>query len=225
MSAPTQAVAYLRVSSIGQIEGDGLTRQREAVAEYAKRNGIAIVGEYRDEGVSGATDHADRPGFSDLLSRIAGNCVRVVLVERADRLARDLMVQETMLDALRRLGVKVIDASAGTDLNDASDPSRVLIRQVMGAVAQWDKNCLVAKLRKARSRVRATKGRCEGRKPYGCRAGEQAALARMSEMAADRVSLRRIAEALNAEGHKTRQGKPWSFGTVSRIIKRAAKAA
>ena len=74
MSAPTQAVAYLRVSSIGQIEGDGLTRQREAVAEYAKRNGIAIVGEYRDEGVSGATDHADRPGFSDLLSRIAGNC-------------------------------------------------------------------------------------------------------------------------------------------------------
>lgn len=225
MSITTNAVAYLRVSSIGQVEGDGLTRQREAVREYAKANGITILDEYRDEGVSGATDFADRPGFSDLLARIAGNCVRVVLVERADRLARDLMVQETMLDALRRLGVKVIDASAGTDLNDASDPSRVLIRQVMGAVAQWDKNCLVAKLRKARIRVRATKGRCEGRKPFGSRAGEKAAMLRLLELAADEASLRHIAETLNAEGHRTRQGKPWSFGTVGRIVKRAAKAA
>jgi len=225
MSTTIQAVTYLRVSSVGQVDGDGLIRQREAVADYAKRHGIAIVDEFRDEGVSGATDHADREGFSSLLARIAGNCVRMVLVERADRVARDLLVQETMLLALRRMGVQVIDVSSGSDLNDETDPSRVLIRQVLGAVAQWDKGCLVAKLRKARARVRAAKGRCEGRKPFGMHAGEQAALARIQAMAADRVSLRRIAEAMNAEGHRTRQGKPWSFGTVARIVRRAAKAA
>ena len=225
MSNTIQAVTYLRVSSVGQVDGDGLTRQREAVSDYARRQGIEIVGEFRDEGVSGATDHADREGFSNLLARIAGNCVRVVLVERADRVARDLLVQETMLLAMRRMGVKVIDVSSGQDLNDETDPSRVLIRQVLGAVAQWDKGCLVAKLRKARIRKRAATGRCEGRKPFGSLDSERAALARMSELSASGASLRRIAETLDAEGFKTRQGGRWSFGSVARIVRRSTRLA
>jgi len=52
------------------------------------------------------------------------------------------------------------------------DPTRVLIRQVLGAVAQFEKSVIVAKLRAARVRKRRETGRCEGRKPFGTRPGE-----------------------------------------------------
>lgn len=47
------------------------------------------------------------------------------------------------------------------------DPTRTLIRQVLGAIAQFEKSVIVLKLRAARERVRKSKGRCEGRKPFG----------------------------------------------------------
>jgi DNA invertase Pin-like site-specific DNA recombinase len=215
---PIQAVSYLRVSSVGQVSGDGFPRQREAIHTYAERNGIQIVGEFRDEGVSGTVDHGEREGFKALLERIAGNCVRLVLIERPDRLARDLLVQETLLASLIRLGVRVVDSS-GTDLTDQSDPSRVLIRQVLGAVAQHDRACLVAKLRAARQRKRSTEGRCEGRKPYGTRVGEDRGMERIRQLKGQGCSLRVIAATLNAEGIPSRGGKAWSFGTVARLVR------
>jgi DNA invertase Pin-like site-specific DNA recombinase len=214
---PIQAVSYLRVSSVGQVAGDGFPRQRESIASYAELNGIEVVGEFRDEGVSGTVDHGERDGFKALLERIAGNCVRLVLIERPDRLARDLLVQETLLASLIRLGVRVVDAS-GTDLTDQSDPSRVLIRQVLGAVAQHDRACLVAKLRAARQRKRSATGRCEGRKPYGTRVGEDRGLERIRQLKVQGCSLRVIAASLNAEGIPSRGGKAWSFGTVARLV-------
>lgn len=220
VSNPVRAVSYLRVSSVGQVDGDGFDRQRDAIRTYADRHGIELVGEYRDEGVSGTVDHADRDGFNALLARIAGNCVRVVLVERADRLARDLLVQETLLRALIRLGVRVIEASSGVELTDVSDPSRILIRQVLGAVAEHDKACTVAKLRKARQRKRELNGRCEGRKPFGFHAAERASLVRISELRGEGKSFRAIVAVLNAEGIPTRSGKPWTFASVAKILRR-----
>ena len=219
---PVQAVSYLRVSSVGQVTGDGFPRQREAIQTYAERNGVEVVGEFRDEGVSGTVDHGEREGFKALLERIAGNCVRLVLIERPDRLARDLLVQETLLASLIRLGVRVVDAS-GTDLTDQSDPSRVLIRQVLGAVAQHDRACLVAKLRAARQRKRSATGRCEGRKPFGSRVGEDRGVQRIRQLRSEGLSVRAVAERLNAEGIPSRGGKSWSFGSVGRIALRIAR--
>ena len=47
------------------------------------------------------------------------------------------------------------------------DPARVLMRQMVGALAQYEKATIVMKLRGARERKRAKTGRCEGRKPFG----------------------------------------------------------
>ena len=62
--------------------------------------------------VSGADPVTDRPGFKAMLDRIAGNGVRVVLVESPDRFARDLAVQLTGHDYLRSLGVELVPTSA-----------------------------------------------------------------------------------------------------------------
>ena len=229
MPKRVNAFSYLRVSGNGQIAGDGFTRQREAIDRYAKVNGLTLVGEYRDEGVSGTKELENRPGLAALLDRIETNGVNILLVERADRLARDLMVSEVILGQFRDLGVKVIEAEGGTDLTAGDgDPTRVLIRQVLGAVAQFEKSVLVLKLRAARQRVRKRNGRCEGRKPYGTRPGEAKAVERIFQLRrkprkGKRLSLAKIAQIMNEEGWPTRTGKPWRASTINSILKRGRR--
>jgi len=69
-------------------------RQREAVTRYAKSAGYEIIAEYSDDGVKGADPVDQRPGFAEMMKHIAGNGVRTILVETANRFARDLIVQE-----------------------------------------------------------------------------------------------------------------------------------
>ncbi len=157
--------------------------RRYIASRFAKASHLTLVGEFRDEGVKGATDLEHREGLAALLDTIESDGVKVVLVERADRLARDLMVSEVILGQFRDLGVQVISADSGVDLTVSDeDPTRTLIRQVLGAVAQFEKSVIVLKLRAARDRVRKCKGRCEGRKPFGTRPDEAAVLCRMRQL-------------------------------------------
>ena len=222
-----KAFSYLRVSGKGQIDGDGFPRQRDAIQKYAKARKIEIVAEYRDEGVSGTKDHFDRPGLTDIFVALKANGVRLVLVERADRLARDLMVGEIILSEFRNIGVRVIAADSGTDLTvEDGDPTRTLMRQMLGAVAQWEKTVIVQKLRAARVRIRRNKGRCEGRKPFGTTDLEKETIAKMRAMRQAGESYEAIAEALNQAGilprTTVRAGKPtrWYGAAVQRILNR-----
>jgi DNA invertase Pin-like site-specific DNA recombinase len=230
MANTAKAVSYLRVSGKGQVDGDGFPRQRETIERYAKSAGFELAGEYRDEGVSGSKDLDDREGLSDLLARIRSNGVRVVIVGRADRLARDLIVGELILNQLRELGVKVVAADSGTELTAGDDdPTRTLIRQVLGAVAQFEKAVIVSKLKAARVRQRRATGRCEGRKPFGYYEGEAETLEvirklRRKPRGGERLSFAAIADRLNTEGRATRTGKPWAPETVRRIVMRKAEA-
>jgi DNA invertase Pin-like site-specific DNA recombinase len=222
----TKALSYLRVSGKSQIGNDGFPRQRDTINRYAKANSMEVVEEYRDEGVSGTKEMADRAGLADLLDRLESNGVQVVLVERADRLARDLLVGEVILGQFRKLGVRVIAADSGTDLTVGDDdPTRTLIRQVLGAVSQFEKSVIVLKLRAARERKRRREGRCEGRKAFGDRPNEVKALNRLRQLrrkprGGQRPSYAEVADLLNREGLSTRTGKPWSRGTVHAICKR-----
>jgi hypothetical protein len=98
-----EAVGYMRTSSAANV-GDGKdseARQRKAIEGYAKASGIVVVDWFYDAAVSGADAIEARPGFAALLARIAGNGVRTIIVETANRFARDLMVQEVGF-AMRR---------------------------------------------------------------------------------------------------------------------------
>jgi DNA invertase Pin-like site-specific DNA recombinase len=224
----TKAVSYLRVSGKAQVKGDGFTRQRAAIEKYAKSNGMTLVAEYMDKGVSGTKELEDRDGLAELLDRVQSNGVKVVLVERADRLARDLVVGEVLLRQFRDFGIRVVTADSGTDLTvDDEDPTKTLIRQVLGAVSEFEKSVIVLKLRAARNRVRKKKGRCEGRKPFGHYPGEQATLLRIKKLRRKprgkqktRPSYQSTADSLNTEERATRDGKPWNRGCVYAICKR-----
>ena len=219
----TKAFSYLRVSGIGQIEGDGFDRQRDAIARYARKTRLEVVNEFRDEGVSGATDAFDREGLTELFVALKANGVRTVVIERPDRLARQLMVGEIILSEFRKIGVKVISAESGTDLTTEDDnPEKTLIRHMLGAIAQWEKAVIVQKLRAARTRIRRETGRCEGRKAFGVSPEEQAVIEKMKAWRTERKSFAEIAAALNAENVSTRSGEgtKWHPTQVQRILKR-----
>jgi DNA invertase Pin-like site-specific DNA recombinase len=211
-----KAFSYLRVSGKGQVDGDGFPRQRAAIKQYALANGIRIVREFREEGISGAVENMDRPAWAELMATLHSNGVRTILVERLDRLARDLMIQETAIADLRKNGFDLVSV-AEPDLM-ATDPTRVLMRQLMGAVAQYDKAQIVAKLRGARMRKKAREGHCEGRKPFGYYAGEAETLERLKSLRAAGMGFDRIARELNGQGVPTRSGKPWHGVVVNRIL-------
>ena len=98
-----------------------------------------------------------------MLERIESNRVRTIIVETANRFARDLMVQEVGYAKLRERNIELIAADSPTSFIDDT-PTAILVRQVLGAIAQFDKTMTVAKLRGARERIRRQQGKCEGRK-------------------------------------------------------------
>jgi len=135
---------------------------------------------------------------------------------RDDRVARDLLVQESVIGDFQRKGLTLVSVSEPDLLSD--DPSRVLMRQMLGAFFQYEKTLLVAKLRGARQRKRTREGRCEGRKPFGTRPGESEVIQHILALRNDGMALDRIALALNEKGIKSRAGSRWYPTTVSRIL-------
>ena len=99
-----KAFAYLRTSSATNAgaEKDSGKRQRAAIAAFAKSAGYQLAGEFNDEAVSGADAIDTRPGFAAMLAAIAGNGCKVIIVETANRFARDLIVQEVGFRQLPR---------------------------------------------------------------------------------------------------------------------------
>jgi site-specific DNA recombinase len=216
------AYAYLRVSGKGQVDGDGFTRQLEAIKKFAASNQIRIVKVFKEEGISGTTDWAHRPAFSDMMAVLLANGTRTVLVERLDRCARDLMVQESIIADFKRKGLSIVSVNEPDLCSD--DPSRILMRQMLGAFFQYEKTLLVAKLKGARIRAKAANGVCEGRKPYGARAGEAEIIERIAALRDADMAMDTIAETLNAEGVAPRSGTKWYGSSVRNILLRAASA-
>ena len=230
------AVAYYRTSSAANIgpDKDSQRRQKEAVESYAKAQRLEIVESVYDAAVSGADPIDKRPGFLALIELCKANGFQVILVENAGRFARDLAVQLTGHALLKNLGIELIPVDAPTYFTDPS-PTAEMVRQILGAVSQFEKANLVLKLRHARERIRKDKGRCEGRKPP-----PDEVVAMVKNMARPLtghrpLSLRTIAAALKDAGHTVldKEGKPtdraYYPGSIKAMLaptkKKAAKAA
>jgi DNA invertase Pin-like site-specific DNA recombinase len=227
--------AYLRVSTDAQAEhGLGLDIQEQAIRKWAKANGHKIVDWYRDEGVSGSNGIDSRTALPDALAAIKDSQAVGLAVYRLDRLARDLIIQETLLAEIRRMGGDVYTTSAaeaGYLADDPDDPSRKLIRQVLGAVAEYERSMIALRLRSGRKRKAERGGFAYGSPRYGYRAeggqlvpepAEQAVLARIRELRAGGLSVRMIADTLTSEGLKPKRGGEWHPETIRRILARAA---
>ena len=152
-----------------------------------------------------------------MLDRIAGNGVRTIIVESPDRFARDLAVQLAGHDYLKGLGVSLVPASA-PDFFLEDTPTAVLVRQVLGAIAQFDKATVVAKLKAARERKREATGKCEGRKSYAEANPEMVGLAQ--QLSGQRPDCPCVRYPLNSpvSGYRTPRGLPFSASAVASML-------
>lgn len=225
------AVLYLRVSTAGQaVDGFGMDVQEKACRAYAKAHGLNIVATFRDEGVSGTLDAAEREGLMDALTALQDGAVDVLLVARLDRLARSLTVQEAVLAQVWKANRTLHSADLGEVLrDDPDDPMRTAMRQMAGVFAELDRGMVVKRMRDGRRAKAAQGGRAVGPAPFGYLAkdgmlhlvpAEQRALTRMRELRDQGCTMAQIADALAAEGHPTKRGGGWSSPVVSRILSR-----
>jgi DNA invertase Pin-like site-specific DNA recombinase len=219
-----RAIAYLRTSSATNVgrDRDSDKRQRLAVETFARANGYDLVGECYDAAVSGADPVDERPGFMAMLRRLASNSAKTIIVESPDRFARDLIVQITGHKILRDQGIALVPTTA-PDFFIEDTPTAVLVRQVLGAIAQFEKASAVAKLAAARKRKREATGKCEGRKTHVELHPELVALVRRLRRRRPKggqMSLRAIAAELAAKGHLNEHRRPYNPKSIGSMLAR-----
>lgn len=179
MKNKVEAVGYCRVSSTGQQKtGTGLARQEQTIRAYAKQK--YRLSKIYKEAKTGT--ESDRPIFEEMIADLLGNGCCVIICECLDRLARDLSIQLQIIALLASKGITLINAMTGQDVTNPSDAMTKAMIQIQGTFAELDKNLLIRKLKKGRQAKKDKTGKCEGRKPYGHRPGEQEILDRIREL-------------------------------------------
>jgi DNA invertase Pin-like site-specific DNA recombinase len=218
----TRATAYLRTSSAANIDGDSPYRQNDAVMRFAAGMGIEVISCFWDADVKGSDFIETRDGFAALLRHCEVESISMVLVDDPSRFARDIIAQEMGLRLLTKRGVRLVTAS-GMDMSaDSSDPGKKMMRQMVGMMAEYDKDMVVHRLRSGRDRIKATGAKCEGRKAHAeltPQIGREARrLARKSPKTGKTRSLRQIAAELATLGFLGSTGKPLSPSVVRDLI-------
>jgi DNA invertase Pin-like site-specific DNA recombinase len=227
----SNVVAYLRVSTDRQAEeGFGLEVQEGQVRRWCDTHGHRLIAVYRDEGISGVKDTADRPGLAKALTALEGSA-EIFIVARLDRLARALTDQAAVLPLACPPHGRVVAVDAGEIApDDPDDPMRTAMRQMMGVFAQLDRAMVVARMRAGRRQKEAKggyAGRGSPRLGQRSEAGElvadeteQATIARLVELADAGWSLRQIGAQLEGEGLTPKRGGQWHPTVIRRVLAR-----
>ena len=215
---------YIRVSGKGQVDGDGPSGRRMRSRNSAPRTSSGRSLRCFSRPAYRGQSRESTAQFAEMIERDRGSSGRAracIVVERLDRLARDLMISEFLLAECRKRKIPVYAADQNDRRDmawDGGDPTRVLLRQILGALAQWEESALVFKLRKARDRNREATGRCEGPLPFGATPEEASAKLIMATWLYNGLSFARIAAQANQIALKTRTGQPWNRGSVYQVL-------
>ncbi|MFM1966829.1 MAG: hypothetical protein RL134_2554 [Actinomycetota bacterium] len=233
---PTRAVVYLRVSTVEQAErGLGLKVQQAACVELAEAEGFEVVAVHADEGVSGAEQLDARDGLVSAIDMLQSEQADVLVVYRLDRLARDLIMQETLLQRVWAAGALILSCSAAETelarLDDGEDPARTLVRQILAAVAAYERSMIRLRMRGGRRRAARERVFAGGIPPFGWEPDkttpmglrevwlEQATIQRAARLhEVDGLSWPEVAAQLNAEGMYRREARAWDAQSVRRAV-------
>ena len=107
---------------------------------------------WQEDTISGASELRNRAGWGEAAALVKSGQVQGVVVARLDRLARDVMVQELLLRKLSDLGGIVLSTRENDNemLNgESKEPSRKLVRVIMGAISEYDREMTVDRLAQA----------------------------------------------------------------------------
>ena len=152
--------------------------------------------------------------------------VQAVIVAKLDRMTRSVKDLCGLLELFEKRKVALVSVAESLDTGSAAGR---LVITIMGAVSQWEREAIGERTRDALQHKRSN-GERVGNIEYGYQLGpdnkhlepnstEQAALADIRALCAQRLSMRAIAAELNERGHTTRRGTPWRLESVARVLK------
>ena len=126
-----RAVAYLRVSSISQVDGHSLNAQERLFNQLCESRGWAAVRVYREEDQSAHSESVKkRPIFRQLMEDAKRDQFDIVVVHTLDRWSRNLRVT---LESLSNLGMHNVALVSITENIDYSTPEGMLTTQLLGS--------------------------------------------------------------------------------------------
>ncbi len=217
----TKAVIYARYSSSGQRE-ESIEGQLRDCRSYAMKNSMAVVGEYIDRAMTGTSDK--RPDFQRMIRDSAKGLFAVVLVWKIDRFARSRYDSAIYKNKLKANGVRVV--SANETIPDT--PEGIVLESVMEGFAEYYSANLSQNVRRG-NYDSALKRQSLGHHILGYRTGADkrfeldpqtapVVLKIFQDFLAGK-KLRDIADELNANGHRTVLGKPFTANALRYILK------
>lgn len=221
-----KTVAYLRVSSKLQTDGNGLDQQRIGIMAWAATSG-AEIDEWITETATGTT--GQREEISDILKRAINGEIGCLVIDRMDRLGRLLMVSETLYTSFKEAGVEVVLVNQNLD----DTPMGVAMRQVAGVFSELQRSEWLGRMRQCKVAAASKRGKFKGgNTPYGyvvMRAGELAidpvgaTVVRLCyQLRKQGKTLVEIQSALTARRLLTTAGTPIGLGQICKILKREA---
>lgn len=149
-----KTIIYARYSSDSQRE-ESIEGQIRECTEYAKYNGITIIGTYIDRALSAKTDN--RPEFQRMIRDSAKHIFNVVIVWKLDRFARNRYDSAHYKRILSKNGVKVISAKE----NISEGPEGIILESMLEGYAEYYSAELSEKIHRGQ-KENALKGKNNG---------------------------------------------------------------
>lgn len=141
-----KTAVYMRVSTDDQ----SISMQKQEISTFLENRGITDAQIYSDEGISGVTD--DRPHLKALKNDLKLGKIELLVIWKLDRLFRSLTQLLAFLNELKERNVKLISIKDNIDL---TTPSGVLMMQLIGAFAEFERNIIMERTRAGQKAAKA----------------------------------------------------------------------
>jgi DNA invertase Pin-like site-specific DNA recombinase len=226
-----RAVGYIRVSSEDQArEGVSLDAQRARIEAWCLANQRTLAGAdvFVDAGISGKR-WDNRPGLRAALDAVC-ECGGTLVVYSLSRMARSIKDTITISERLTKAGADLVSLSEALDTTTATGE---MMFHMLAVLAEFERKLISERTRLAAAHKRSRSERW-GYVPLGRRLlkdgrtladdeAEQRTLREVHRLRAEGKSLREVAAALDAAGHRPKRGGAgWQASTVRYLLQATA---
>jgi site-specific DNA recombinase len=231
MVMTNKAIGYVRVSSIGQVDGEGLGVQKDKIEAWCRYQQVELLGIEMDAGISGA-EIDNRPGFIEALRKALAFGEGVVLVvTKLDRLGRDALDIQEVIALLLDSSIRIV--SIGDGIDSASGMGSAILKvltNILATFAELEKETIRTRLVDGRRRADREGRRYASEPRYGRTVGpdgrvlvaapeEQVVIEMARHLHQSGLSYRTICQRLHETGHRPRRASTWSATVVRRLVK------
>lgn len=214
---------WIRVSTEDQARGESPKNHEHRARMYSELKGWNVVELYDLSGVSGKSV-IDHPEAKRMLADVASGKIKALIFSKLARLARNVRELLDISDHFQKYNANLVSLEESID---TSTPAGRLLFTVIGALAQWEREEISARV-SASVPVRARQGKPTGGKgPFGymwvdkqlvVNPAEAPIVKELFNTFLETKKLITTAKVMTEKGYRSRNGAKFGKTTVKRIL-------